>query len=120
MGKIDSKNQLYIQARFYHGLADPARLAILDSLRQGELTVSEVAESAGLTISNASRHLLCLRDCGLLEARQSWRNVYYCLAEGVKELLESNEAFIAQVADRVAACQRPEMKETVQLPEVHP
>lgn len=101
--------EISIQARFYHGLADPARLAILNSLRSSELTVSEVAETSGLTVSNGSRHLLCLRDCGLVESQQNWRHVYYRLAEGVEEMLEANEAFIARVADKVAACQRPEM-----------
>jgi DNA-binding transcriptional ArsR family regulator len=107
--KVKAMPSIQIQARFYHGLADPARLAILDLLRQRELTVSEVANTAGLTISNTSRHLLCLRDCGLVESRQNWRQVNYRLAEGVKALLESNEIFIAQVADRVESCQRPEM-----------
>lgn len=69
-----------------------------------------VADAAGLTLSNTSRHLLCLRDCGLVEARHDWRHVYYRLTEGVKGLLEANEAFIAQVADRVAGCRRPEME----------
>jgi DNA-binding transcriptional ArsR family regulator len=118
MAKVNATSHIRVQARFYHGLADPARLAILNSLRQGEMTVSEVTEAAGLSISNASRHLLCLRDCGLVEARQNWRHVYYRLAEGVKEMLEANEAFIAQVADRVASCQRPEMQQMDRAGEV--
>lgn len=107
--KINNFTPIEVQSRFYHGLADPARLAILDSLRQHELTVSEVAKTTGLTISNTSRHLLCLRDCGLVESHQNWRQVYYRLAEGVKGLLDSNESFIARIADHVASCQRPEM-----------
>lgn len=97
------------RARFFHGLADPARLAILDALRGGERTAGEVAAGAGLPPSTASRHLACLKDCGLLEARQEWRHVYYRLAAGVADLLTANDAFIARVAERVAACDRPEM-----------
>jgi ArsR family transcriptional regulator, cadmium/lead-responsive transcriptional repressor len=97
------------RARFFHGLADPARLAILDALRNGERTSGEVATAAGLTLSSASRHLACLRDCGLLEARPEWRFVHYRLADGVADLLKANDVFIARVADRVAGCQRPEM-----------
>lgn len=111
---------VHIQARFYHGLADPARLAILNSLRSTERTVGEVAEVACLTISNTSRHLLCLRDCGLVESRQNWRHIHYRLAEGVKELLEGNEIFIARVAGRVTACRRPEMLQTARDAEVRP
>jgi ArsR family transcriptional regulator, cadmium/lead-responsive transcriptional repressor len=100
-----------VRARFFHGLADPSRLAILDALRGAERTSGEVAAAAGLTLSNASRHLACLRDCGLVEARQEWRHVYYRLAEGIGDLLNANDAFIARVAERVAACERPEMRD---------
>lgn len=98
-----------IRARFFHGLADPSRLAILDALLDGEKTAGQVASEAGLSPSNASRHLACLKDCGLVEARQDWRHVHYRLASGVAQLLEANEAFIERVAERVAACRRPEM-----------
>jgi DNA-binding transcriptional ArsR family regulator len=98
-----------LRARFFRGLAEPARVAILDALQGGERTAGEVAAAAGLTISNASRHLACLKDCGLVEARQEWRHVYYRLAEGVEQVLAANDDFIQRVADRVAACDRPEM-----------
>jgi DNA-binding transcriptional ArsR family regulator len=98
-----------VRARFFHGLADPSRLAILDALRAGERTSGEAATAAGLSLSNASRHLACLRDCGLVESRQEWRHVYYRLADGVAGLLAANDAFVERVAERVAACARPEM-----------
>ncbi len=99
-----------VRARFFDGLADPARLALLDALRDGEKTAGEAALAAGLSASNASKHLACLRDCGLLESRNEWRHVYYTLAVGVGQLLDVYDLFIEQVADRVAACQRPEMR----------
>ena len=102
---------LRVRARFFHGLADPSRLAILDALREGERTAGDVAAVAGLPPSNTSRHLACLKDCGLIEARQEWRHVYYRLAPGVAELLAANDAFIDQVAEQIAACERPEMGE---------
>jgi DNA-binding transcriptional ArsR family regulator len=95
-----------IRARFFHGLADLSRLSLLEALRDGEKTAGEAASAAGLTPSNASRHLACLRDCGLVESRQDWRQVYYRLADGVAELLETNDRFIERVADRIAACAR--------------
>lgn len=100
-----------IRARFYRGMADPARIAILDSLRGGERTVGTVATETGLSVSNASRHLACLKDCGLVEARQEWRYVHYRLADGVGDMLAANSAFIERVSERVAACERPEMGE---------
>ena len=99
-----------VRARFFDGLADPARLALLEALRDGEMTAGEAAVAANLSPSNASRHLACLRDCGLVESRQEWRHVYYALNAGVGQLLDVTDLFIEQVADRVAACQRPEMR----------
>lgn len=103
---------LAVRARLFHGLAEPSRLAILDALRQGERTAGEVASAARLSPSSASRHLACLRDCGLVVARQQWRHVHYRLADGVSALLTDADAFIATVTDRIAACERPEMADT--------
>lgn len=82
----------------------------MDALRRGELMAGDVAIAAGLSASNASKHLACLRDCGLVESRQEWRRVYYRLADGVAPMLEASDAFIVRVADRIAACERPEMR----------
>ena len=61
-----------------------------------------------VTSWRASTLLACLRDCGLLEARSDWRHVYFRLADSTAQLLDANDAFIARVADRIAACPRPE------------
>jgi hypothetical protein len=45
----------------------------------------------------------------LVESRQDWRQVHYRLADGVSDLLAANDRFIERVAERVAACTRPEM-----------
>jgi DNA-binding transcriptional ArsR family regulator len=99
----------WIRARFFWRLADPCRIAILDVLRDGERTAGEVATAAGLSPSRTSRHLACLRDCGLVEARQEWRFVHYRLTEGVGAFLAANDAFIGRVAEQIAACDRPGM-----------
>ena len=109
MTQVSTQLTPAVRARFFHGLADPARIAILDTLRAGERTAGEVARHAELSPSNTSRHLACLKDCGLVEARPEWRFVYYRWAEGVAGLLAANDAFIERVAERVAACTRPEM-----------
>lgn len=111
MRRASTPSGLGLQARFFRGLADPSRLAILYALRSGERTVSEVATATGLSISNASRHLTCLKECGLVDARPCWRHMYYRLAEGVAELLTVNESFVTRVAARIAACSEPDMGE---------
>src|SRR5207244_12486961 len=112
MAQVIGPTSIRVRARFFDGLADPARLALLDALRDGELTASDAASAACISLSNASKHLACLRECGLVESRQDWRHVYYRLAQGVNQMLDANDAFIERVADRIAACQRPEMRLT--------
>ncbi|RIL03560.1 transcriptional regulator [bacterium] len=98
-----------VLTKFYRGLGDPSRLAILTRLQQGEQTSGEVATCTGLSPSNASRHLACLRECGLIESRQEWRTVYYRLAGGVSSLLERNAALAGELAERIGACANPAM-----------
>jgi len=57
------------------GGSDPSRLSILDALHTGALTVGEIVEATGLTQSNVSNHLACLRDCGLVIAEQQGRQL---------------------------------------------
>jgi DNA-binding transcriptional ArsR family regulator len=110
MTQVMSRVPVWVRARFFAGLADPARLALLEALRDGERTAGEAAAVAGLNPSNASKHLACLRECGLVASRQDWRYVHYRLADGVHDLLDANDAFLERVADRIAACRRPEMR----------
>ena len=100
---------LTLKARLFRGLADASRLAILESLLPGERTVSQVVEATALSQPNASGHLACLRECGLVISRQEGRFVFYSLAdERVAELLHNAEGILAGVAERVYACTRYE------------
>jgi len=111
MAQVSTRIDIGVRARFFKGLADPSRLAILEALRRGELGATQIAETTGLSVSNTSRHLACLRDCGLLEARQVWRNVYYRLAgPHVEHLLAEAAEVLQVVAEKVDACRRPEMQ----------
>lgn len=100
---------LNLKAKLFRGLADPSRLAILEALCLGEKTVSEVVEVTGLSQPNASGHLACLKDCGLVVGRQEGRFVHYRLADGrIEDLLRGAEGILADVAARVYACTRYE------------
>jgi DNA-binding transcriptional ArsR family regulator len=101
---------LALRAKLFRGLADPSRLALLQALRCGEHTVGELVATTGLSQSNASGHLACLRECGLVASRQEWRHVYYRLAgPAVEHLLTDADRVLSAIADRLAACERPEM-----------
>jgi|SRR5579859_453451 len=75
------KAQLYEQfARIGKALASAQRLELLDLLAQGERTVEDLAQEAGLSIANASQHLRILRQARLADARKAGLYVYYRLA----------------------------------------
>jgi DNA-binding transcriptional ArsR family regulator len=96
-----------LKAKLFRGLADPSRLAIVEALRGGEKTVSEVVLQTGLSQPNASMHLACLKDCGLVIGRQQGRFVFYALADGrMEDILNTVETILSDVAARVYACTR--------------
>lgn len=101
----DPTLKLGLTAKLFRGFADPSRLVLLEQLRQGERCVSDLVEQSGLTQSNVSSHLACLRDCGLVTSRQAGRFVYYALADGgVEAMLASADAILFRHANQIAAC----------------
>jgi DNA-binding transcriptional ArsR family regulator len=96
-----------LRAGFFHALADPSRLALIEALRGGERTVGDLVGQTGLSQSNASSHLACLRTHGLVEARQQWRHIYYRLAgPHIEHLLTEADLVLEQVAQRIGRCER--------------
>lgn len=58
-------------------LAEPNRMRIVELLRDGPLTVGEIAERLGLRQPQASKHLKVLGENGLLEVRaEANRRIY--------------------------------------------
>ena len=101
------KTSLVLKAKLFRGFSDPSRLSILDVLRQGPLTVSEIIAATDLSQSNVSNHLGCLRDCGLVMAEQKGRYVTYRLSDDrVGELIALAESLLADVARGVYECTR--------------
>ena len=96
-----------LQAKLFRGFADPSRLSILEALRDGEHTVSDLVQTTGFTQPNVSNHLSCLRDCGLVSFRQQGRFAYYSLSdERVAKLLLLADDLLADVARGVYECTR--------------
>lgn len=75
-----------VAARF-RALAEPARLAVLHALEDGERTVSELVELTGLAQGNLSKHLQQLYAAGFVRRRREGLFVQYALADdGVLQL----------------------------------
>lgn len=86
--------QLDALNRVGRALADPTRCRILVALLDGPIYPAKLAETLGLTRSNVSNHLTCLRGCGLVTATPQGRQVRYELAErslahAITDLLDS-------------------------------
>lgn len=62
-------------------LADPKRLCVLESLADGEVSVSDLSTRVGCQVPNMSQHLAVLRAAGLVTTRRDGNTVYYRLAD---------------------------------------
>jgi len=100
---------LEIKAKFFRGLADPTRLAILLSLVDAERCVSEIVQATGQSQPNVSNHLKCLIDCGLVANRRDGKNIHYKIRDqGVKRLLRLSDRVVSKVYSDIARCVRYE------------
>lgn len=80
-GKRLSSDQLVHIAERFKALGEPSRLEILQALRQGERTVTEILTATGLGQANASRHLQVLFAAGLVDRRREGPSTWYRLAD---------------------------------------
>ncbi len=68
-----------LHERVCKAISDPKRLLIISVLRDGELSVGEIAETLGVSQSNASQHLAVLRERGIVTTRRAGTSVFYAL-----------------------------------------
>ena len=66
-----------MQAAISKTLANPIRLAILHTLRDGEKNVNELTDLLGISQSNLSQHLALMRQVGILTTRKQGTSIYY-------------------------------------------
>src|SRR3954452_11609831 len=95
-----------LRAALFHGFSDRSRLRILETLLGGEKRVSAIVAVTGLTQSNASMHLSCLWDCGLVARERRGREVFYRLIDGVADVFASADRVLDQAGETVGACPR--------------
>jgi ArsR family transcriptional regulator, virulence genes transcriptional regulator len=78
------KNEIALykmKALLSKAFADPMRLMIIDELRKGEKTVSELVEAVEAPQAAVSRNLAILRDRGIVMSRRNGLNVIYSLTD---------------------------------------
>jgi ArsR family transcriptional regulator len=69
-----------LHAALCQTLANPVRLRILASLRDGEKSVNELARKLGVPQANISQHLSVLRERNVLSTRREGVSIYYRIA----------------------------------------
>jgi len=103
------RTSLSAKAKLFRGFSDPSRLSILEAMLEGPKTVGEIVQITGMSQPNVSGHLSCLRDCGLVVARQQGQFVICQLSdERVRTLISTAGSLLADVARGVYECTRYE------------
>ena len=89
----DESTALTAAACLFHGFSDPSRLAIVRRLALGEHRVVDLTDHLGLAQSTVSKHLACLKDCGLVASRPEGRASMWSLnhTDTVLKLLSAAE-----------------------------
>jgi DNA-binding transcriptional ArsR family regulator len=85
------------KAGLFRVLGHPARVRILELLRDGERSVGALQAELGLDSGGASQHLAALRRIGLVQSRRDGTSVYYRVDdERVFDLLAAGRGIIAR------------------------
>src|SRR3954447_3725429 len=86
-----------VKANLFRVLGHPARVRILELLRDGERSVGTLQTELELDSSGTSQHLAALRRIGLVASRRDGNNVYYRVDdESVFDLLAAGRAIISR------------------------
>lgn len=103
----ETNSGLVAAACLFHGFSDPNRLSILSHLALGEHRVVDLTEHLGLAQSTVSKHLACLKDCGLVTSRPVGRASMFALAHprSTAKLLRAAERLLDATDHSVLLCE---------------
>ncbi|MFC7403083.1 ArsR/SmtB family transcription factor [Citricoccus sp. GCM10030269] len=89
-----------LHATLFHALSEPTRLTLLQHLSNGEHRVRDLVEHLHLAQSTVSKHLACLRDCGVVTVRSEGRSSWFSIADpaGLNHLILSANAVLSASA----------------------
>jgi ArsR family transcriptional regulator len=86
-----------VKANVFRVLGHPARVRILELLREGERSVGSLQVELELDSGGTSQHLAALRRIGLVESRRDGTSVFYRVDDvRVYELLDAGRAIVAR------------------------
>ena len=87
---MSNSELIQFKAEFFKALASPVRIGILDQLRDGELTVTDLRTRLGVELTNISQQLAILKAKNIVVGRKKGSNVFYsCRDPAIFDLLDS-------------------------------
>jgi DNA-binding transcriptional ArsR family regulator len=69
------------KSEIFHALANPTRIAIVEALREGEMSAGKLIEKLGIEQANASQHLSILRARRIVVNRKVGNQVFYSIRD---------------------------------------
>jgi DNA-binding transcriptional ArsR family regulator len=92
------------KTEIFQALANPTRIAVLDELRDGELTVGDIVTRLAVEQSNVSQHLAIMRARQIVTARKAGNQVFYSVRDPlIFELLDvMRRYFQNQVSESIS------------------
>lgn len=96
------KRLFELQAEVVKTIASPKRIEIIDALKGGEKTVSDLVDILGVPKANVSQHLAVMRHKGILKSRRKGVNVYYSISSPkvIKACTLMKEVLTEQMRER--------------------
>jgi DNA-binding transcriptional ArsR family regulator len=89
------------KAGVFQALAHPTRVAIVEYLNYGEMSVSQLCEKVGVEQANASQHLAVLRNKHIVQTRKAGNLIFYSLRDPAfgKVLEALREFFLSHISE---------------------
>lgn len=69
------------KSEIFQGLANPTRIAIVELLRDGEMSAGKLIEKLGIEQANVSQHLSVLRAKQIVVSRKAGNQVFYSIRD---------------------------------------
>lgn len=99
--KALSDSALTMIAARFRALSEPVRLRLLNTLMQGERSVTQLVEASGTGQANVSKHLSVLREAGMVSMRR----------DGLLTMCSIADPAIVQLCDIMCARLKAEHEE---------
>ena len=100
-----SLSQTSLMAKLFRGFGDKTRLSILNALKGGSLSVTQIVDKLKLPQSTVSTHLRCLKDCNLVRSERVSKSMIYSLTSGdISDIIEKADHLLRKVYLEIWEC----------------